>query len=348
MATLYKRKGSKFYYASIYVEGKRRRFGTGCTVRKDAQAKADEEESRLQQELELKDSLTLKQAGVLFFTRKGEDYAASTLKDYKRGYVNTLRILGNRPLASMGLSDIKHYVKERGDETSEITIRRELSALSSIFKFAMKRDPKIEQNPVRLYDSSSLSDAKQRKVWLEKEDIERLLKACQSDTHRLFIMLAVDTGMRSQEMLQLTVNEINWNEKAVVLGNIEVSRTKTRQGRRIPLTDRTFCALEDYVRTHKWSQPPKHTTDFIFENPRTRKPITSVKRFWAGACKRAGLKNVRIHDLRHTFASRGLQAGVPTVTMMELTGHQSVASYKRYAHGSKRSHEAAINMIEND
>ena len=70
----------------------------------------------------------------------------------------------------------------------------------------------------------------------------------------------------------------------------------------------------------------------IFINPITKKPPKEIKRAWNTAKKKAGIKNLRFHDLRHTVATRLVNAGVPLPTVKKVMTHSDIATTMRYVH----------------
>ncbi len=76
------------------------------------------------------------------------------------------------------------------------------------------------------------------------------------------------------------------------------------------------------------------------------KPIKSIKRSFGTACQKAGIEDFRFHDLRHTFASRLVQAGVPLYEVMNLTGHKSLEMVQRYAHLAPDFQARAISALD--
>lgn len=85
--------------------------------------------------------------------------------------------------------------------------------------------------------------------------------------------------------------------------------------------------------------------DYVFTNPKTKKPYTSLKTAWKTACREAGIANLRIHDLRHTFGTRAADDGAPLRSIQEVMGHGSILMTERYSHatdqGKRRVVEAA-------
>ena len=84
----------------------------------------------------------------------------------------------------------------------------------------------------------------------------------------------------------------------------------------------------------------------MFFDPKTGKPYKDVKRSFKGACRRAGIKDFRFHDLRHTFASHLVMAGVDITTVKELLGHKTLTMTMRYAHLAPSHKVKAVAMLE--
>lgn len=345
MANIYKREGSPYYYADVRAGGKRTRFCTKLTNRRAAQAEAVKVEEDLTAKIEQAGKLKLRAAVDIFFTlklTKTKSLRPTTVAAYEIAYANVLQTMGNFTLANLCPTDIDSYVKVRQAAGVSVSIRRELAFLSSVYTTVMHEDPAIKVNVPKEYSKRGLADANVRTTWLEDSEIEHVLGFCKSDRDQLFFLMAVDTGMRKQEILKLRVAEFRPAERCLVVGNLDQTRTKTGRGRKIPLTNRVFEKLQKYLMDTKADTESGHRTDWVFENPKTNKPVTDMKKPWSNICKNSGLIDVRIHDLRHTFASRGLNAGNDPLTMMSITGHSAMSSYKRYTHVSDSARELAI------
>jgi len=76
------------------------------------------------------------------------------------------------------------------------------------------------------------------------------------------------------------------------------------------------------------------------------KPIGSIRKAFNNACRRAGIKNLRFHDLRHTFATRLVLAGVDLATVSKLLGHSSIQMTMRYAHPTPEALKNAVNKLK--
>ena len=84
---------------------------------------------------------------------------------------------------------------------------------------------------------------------------------------------------------------------------------------------------------------------FVFENPDTGKPYVDIKRSFSTACKRAGIEDLRFHDLRHTFASRLVKRGADLIIVKELLGHASVTTTQRYTHSQAEEKLRAVEKL---
>lgn len=107
-------------------------------------------------------------------------------------------------------------------------------------------------------------------------------------------------------------------------GFILLDRTKKRERREIPINS----TLREVFR----KLPRRVAVDFVFFNPSTGKSYKEVKKSFATACRKAKIHDFHFHDLRHTFASHLVMAGVDITTVKELLGHADIKMTLRYAH----------------
>ena len=110
--------------------------------------------------------------------------------------------------------------------------------------------------------------------------------------------------------------------------------SKTGKARRVPLSGPAVQVIETLVKIPN--------CPWLIPNPETRKPYNSIKRAWATARDEAGLKSLRIHDLRHTCASLLANNGVDLFTIGKILGHADYKSTMRYSHLANETLLAAV------
>jgi integrase len=174
------------------------------------------------------------------------------------------------------------------------------------------------------------------------EETERLLATCRDDEERALLMFAVHTGARAGEQLALQWGDIDWYNHLVVFRRSStrgiVGPTKSGRERKVPLTTKLEAALRKI----------KHLrSDRVFCNP-DGSPYRLGQlheRFWT-VSRRAGLRRLRWHDLRHSFGSQAAISGVPIIQVQQWMGHSTIAMTMRYAHLAPGAGAAWIRMLE--
>jgi len=141
----------------------------------------------------------------------------------------------------------------------------------------------------------------------------------------------MNTGLRLGEMLKLRWNNVHFDRRWLT---VEGREAKSRQTRHVPLNDEAMGLL------NRWRQQTNGGRR-IFEIG------TGFRTAWPKLLRRANITNFRWHDMRHHFASRLVQLGVPLNTVRDLLGHSSVAMSLRYAHlapDQRREAVAKLNL----
>jgi len=87
---------------------------------------------------------------------------------------------------------------------------------------------------------------------------------------------------------------------------------------------------------------------FLFFNKKTEKPLTRVSTAFCTACERAEIKGLRLHDLRHTFATRLVEKGIDIETIKSLLGHYSITVTQRYTHSSDEMKQKAVELLNEE
>lgn len=222
---------------------------------------------------------------------------------------------------------VERFKTERIKELSPATVNRNLACLKCMFNKAIQWG-KLEENPFKAV--KLLKENNKRLRYLEKEEILRLLSRC-SKRLRPIVVLALNTGMRKGEILGLKWQDIDFRRGIIYLYN-----TKNGEKREIPINEMVKTAL---LRTLKHPDSP-----YVFCNE-DGKPFGNIRKSFFTAMRKSGIINFRFHDLRHTFASHLVMAGVDLNTVRELMGHKTLEMTLRYAHLSPDHKRRAVDIL---
>jgi len=173
-------------------------------------------------------------------------------------------------------------------------------------------------------------------VFLKPKEAARLLAAVRNSTNadlEDIVVLLLVTGARRGEALNA-----RWEHIDFEAGLWLVPISKNGRSRYIQLGHRALELL--HARRAKSESP------HVFPNPLTGLPYRCVWHAWNIARVEAGLPHVRLHDLRHSFASALVNEGVPLFDVQELLGHTSIKTTQRYAHLSKERLRASVRQID--
>lgn len=208
---------------------------------------------------------------------------------------------------------------------------RFLVLLGFCFNLALKWElPGVTKNPVT--GIAFLKNPHRVERYLQASEINKLLHALQASSNPLlqyFVPLALLTGARKRELL-----DARWCDIDFASGVWRIPMTKSGKPLSVPLTREAHVLLSglqsrlhDLIGTSNCSE-----IVWVFQNPKTGKPFRSIFNSWNTARREAGLLDLRIHDLRHSFASALVNQGVPIYDVQKLLGHQSVKTTERYSH----------------
>lgn len=148
------------------------------------------------------------------------------------------------------------------------------------------------------------------------------------------VPMLILTGARKREVL-----DSKWQDFDLTRRQWRIPVTKTGRPRHVPLSNGVLQLLA--------AVPHDDGCPWVFPNPKTRKPYVSFFFSWNTARKLAGLADVRIHDLRHSFASFLVNAGRSLYEVQKILGHTQVKTTQRYAHLSQDTLIDAANAAMN-
>lgn len=231
---------------------------------------------------------------------------------------------GGRPALEVTSQDIADRLAElAGDGRKPATCQQYRSLLSATFSRAMQSG-KLENNPVR---DVALQGAISGRIRFLKPDEEAKLRAKIRETapsRESEFDLALQTGMRRGEQYSLT-----WGDVDLDLGVLQIPHSKNGAPRRVFLNSTARAAVERLLEL----------------NDRTDLVCPAPGRWFERAVQLAGIPDFRWHDLRHTFASRLVMAGVDLRSVQELLGHKSFAITLRYVHLAQNHLHGAVEQL---
>ena len=231
-------------------------------------------------------------------------------------------------------SDIARHIAYRShrDGMANATINREIAFIKKFLRVAME-DGLIETNPAST--TKKLKEDNGRLRYL-RDGEERTLRDKFPAEHWPKVLVAMHTGLRRGNLFRLRWTEVNFDT-----GVVTALHSKSGEHYHVPMNDE----VRETLRT----LPSRLRSPWVFpsENPAT--PMDSqnfVNRVFGPALKRAGITDFRWHDLRHTFASRLVMAGVDIRTVQTLMGHKTIEMTLRYAHLSPGHLQDAVRQLD--
>jgi integrase len=242
--------------------------------------------------------------------KRGAHDEAIRLKALERRRIGKLALVNVTPSAVAAFRD------ERLAECNPATVIRDLAVLSSIFNHARREWGINFPNPVALVRKPASPPGRDRILSPEEERrlVEAAAPAGRRNRHlQPLLVVALETAMRRGELLALRWEHVDVDRRCAYL-----PLTKNGTSRWVPLSSRAIAALESM---------PRASEGAVF-------PIApaALDKCFKRTCVRAGIVNMRFHDLRHTAATR-LSCKLPNVIeLAAVTGHQSLQMLKRYYH----------------
>lgn len=243
-------------------------------------------------------------------------------------------------------------------KNSEYTIRNYLTANKNLIEFLEKEPNKITSEDIRQYMAEELSDKssssiilflaaikfahqsifqsnptatikrpkkeKHLPITLSKEEVKKLFKEIKTEKSKLMASLMYACGFRVSELINLKISDLNFPEK---IGHI--IQSKGNKDRVFNIPNFLVDDLKHFV-----EQQQKNNEEFLFTGRAGKLSTRNLQKIISSASKRAGLRNIHCHTLRHSFATHLLESGVDIRKIQKLLGHSSIATTELYTHVS--------------
>lgn len=236
--------------------------------------------------------------------------------------------LGQYSLAALTPKLIAQYRDSQLAEVGPSTVRQRLGLLSRLIDLATREwGIPLASNPCAMVSRPVVDDARDRR--LQSGELERLLVECSPHLSAI-TNLAIETAARLGELLAVKWSDVDMHRRVMRLRGIErrdgkSQRTKNGDAlRAVPLSSRAVAILKEL------QTQPRHIGGRVFY---WWADTSSFNKSWARACRRAGIENLRFHDLRHEATSRLFELGTfDSMEVASITGHKTLSMLKRYTH----------------
>jgi integrase/recombinase XerD len=262
---------------------------------------------------------------------KLKNYSLSTQKTYMEQFKLFLRFFPDSHPGDLDESEIKHYLLYL-IEKKKLSVSTQNQAINAI-KFFYEKVLKQER---KVYDVERPMKEKKLPEVLSQEEVMAIFEATSNLKHKAMLMLLYASGLRRGELLNLRIGDADFNRNIVFIRG-----GKGRKDRQTVMAQSLVPLVEQYIDTHK----PRF---WLFEGLKgERYSATSLQQVLKRAVDKAGIrKRVRLHMLRHSFATHLLEAGTSTRYIQVLLGHESPKTTEIYAQVTRFGMDKVISPLD--
>ena len=258
-----------------------------------------------------------------------EIYSKQNKKSWERDEFSLISLspfFKGKTIQDIGPEFVERYKAKRKTEVSPATVNRDLAFLKTMFNKAVEWG-RLESSPVANVKKFKEPSYKER--ILNASEMVKLLDAANNHLKPI-ILLALNSGMRRGEILSLKWENVDLSKRY-----IHIEDSKSGKSRDVPMNGLVVEAL---------SAIPQNS-GYVFPSPRTGGPIEDIKTAFKTACKKAEVKGLRFHDLRHTAATRMVETGTNLAAVSKILGHSSIQMTMRYAHPTPENMRLAVEKL---
>jgi integrase len=254
--------------------------------------------------------------------------AVANIEGYMR--LRILPAIGKKALDEVTPQDVADLRRKMVAEgLANGSVNRHLAAIRAMFNHALKAELYEGRNPAA---SPGMLRETHRDKYLSPAETQALVRALDADrdqTAAAALALLIVTGARLREVILAAWENVDFDR-----GMLTVPRSKSGRPRHVPLSPVAVGILQRQLATRPETEAGPNL--YVFpSHRRPGQPVEGLRRAWARAKKAAGLPDdLRIHDLRHSFASALANAGTPLNEIGTVLGHSQLATTTRYAHHS--------------
>ena len=325
--SLYRRPNGT-YDAYIWVRGQRFRKATNTKNRRQAEAIEKKFRDELNAE---RHGLSEPEPQLAFTVLAARFLAEGSSKPHHQDRLKLLLpFFGEMQIGSISRNDVRRYRAYRHSQKklTETTVNRDVEVIRHIFNWAVDEGILLS-NPLSRMHLERERRKPRPVISVAEEDA---LLAVSPSHLRKIIVTVLRTGMRRGEALSQRWEHIDFDRQLLFVTH---SKTPEGEAREIPLTSDLLEQLK--------SERKDSGLLFTFNE----RPIRSIKTAWKTALRKSGIRRLRFHDLRHSFNSRLIEAGVIREVRMALMGHSTSEDvHSRYCQIELPLKREAIQKLE--
>lgn len=277
-----------------------------------------------------------------FFRNTSFSYCESTIRSIRLSLSHLEKYFGSEALFSnITKPEAERFVKYL-QRCAPRGVAVYLRTINAVLNKLMLWDI-IQENPFKIIKLQKKQQ--ESPVYLTQADLEKIIREIQNGAIRNIVLMAFNTGMRLNEIINLDWKSVNLNERIICVGDKNFT-TKGKNQRIIPMSDQVTEILLEQQKKRRKSK----TTDIVFGKSNGCK-ITGnyVSKIFKKAVRLAGLnKDLHFHSLRHSAASHLVQNGVSIYTIKEILGHSSITTTQIYSHVDLNTLRFAIKTFNNN
>lgn len=335
-------KGVYYLYYNDEVTGKRQKISTKSKLKSEAKKFLKEfnpERKPMKQQLIYLETL---QYEVLKYTNS--NLSPATHRLYITAFKNLLSFLGNKPIKQITTKELDNYKNKRADEIKKATVNIELTCIKAAFNLAFKWDF-IGVNPANYVKKFKI----EQKEILNFTDTELQIVFAKMPNGLIknVVMLALGTGCRLNEILNLQFKDIDLNQGVITIRNKNDFKTKSGRIRHIPIADSLETLLRGLLghdnNVYELNNPERYL--FAKANGfRYNKDYVS-RRFkrYLRACNLP--EKFHFHCLRHTYITNLVKAGTNMNYIKQIAGHSDLKTTENYIHVAIEDLRDAVNKV---
>ncbi len=327
---VFKRPGSKYWQMRFFYNGEIHTKSAKTLNKRVAQKKLENIKAQINEgtykQVKKDEQILMKDYSKLFIKWANNNLKEKSVRRYQVSLNQLIPFFGNFKLRDIDRKKIENYRGQRNKVVSKTTINRDMACLKSLFNHAIT-DGYCEENPVKKI--KFYKEPQKALFYLTEEEAIKLLNACDTNAIKTFVILGINAGLRTHEMLTLKWNDVNFEDSFIRLRD-------TKKG------GDDLVPMNEFISNHLSSL--SQISEYVISKP-DGNPYKDIRKAWNRIIKKAAIKNCTPHILRHTFATILVRNGVDLLTVKELGRWSDLKLVERYAHVSSKYKTRVVSIL---